>query len=531
MSDDALGPRLARNSLFTGIGLAVSLIAGFVVSPLLLDGLGDRAFGVWVLGVVVGLHLQILCELGGWTALTYRIAAGRARREHGAVGRAIAVYLMLTAATGTLGLLLFLPLAQPLANMLGLPPEFGFELLILAALCGAARPFFFVWDSILKGYERFDLASGFTTARALVWFVVAVAIVRYGGGARALIAAEGLVMVAIFIPGSIVAWRCLRRDGERLLHRPSRDDWRQQWSYGTRIYASSLTDLLQAHSDKILIGGLLSPLGVKSYELGQKIILPARVALGGLARVLIPAIPGLGESAGQERLQRLHRISQKALIAAGFAGLAVLIGAAPTLLRAWLGPSHVEDEMVLALRLLAIGYALDLVTLVPLQIARGMSQLRVEVRSALLISIVGLGLKGLLLYLWGLPGLLCGVILTFLVVTGYRLIAFAPLLGYQPLAHLRRTTMRPALAALVAGGALALCEHLLATPALLAWLGARGPFIARLLIEAPLFLLVWLVGGRLCGLFDEDARLILSLIRGTFRGPRASKFDGHQSTE
>lgn len=517
------GP-LLRNSIYTAIGRVAGLVVGILVSPLLLESLGERHFGLWVLAYAVGHHLNVLSELGSGTALTLAVSRGRATGDTERIRRSLGCHL-LWLGIANLGVLLVAALILvPTARALELAPDFhwrlddptlGLELLVLAIAGAILRPFGLAFDNLLQGCERFDLHGRLAILRAALWLGLSVAAVKLGLGARGLLLADMAVVLVLTLPGT---WLALRELGVSAPSIPTRAELTAHLRYGFGVYIPLVTELLSSQTDKLIVGGALGPVLTKSYEFGQKVTLPARSALVILSQVLFPRVPGLIAEQGMEGLGRLHERAQRALALVSAGSFAVLAGLAPTALAAWLGPARVDEPMVLALRLLALAYVLNLAGAVPIQLARGLDRLRVEIRAALLFAVVGLILRIGLMAGFGFHGLLVGTALSALGLFVYQLFAFAPVLGYAPLDHLRRTTLPGFIAAVVAGGlaySLDLGLEVLGPIGAPAVLGSRGPALVRLILVSTAILLLAGPVITTFGLVDDD---ILRRLRARLSG-------------
>jgi O-antigen/teichoic acid export membrane protein len=529
---EGTGRQLVRNTVFTGLGRVVSLIVGFVLSPYILNNLGDRAFGYWVLAFGFGHHLSILLGFGASHGLIYRLAKARTENDYEGVYRSLGAYILIALGSTALtlvALLLSIPLVTrffdlKLELLWSGGEDFGVELILCAAVATLLRPITLAWDLILQGCERFDEAGKLAVLRALGWGIIVVTLLSNNYGARGLLLGEAILLVTLAIPGTFMAWRALPGEKKGVLW-PTREELSSQLRYGFGIYVSLVTDLLNSHSDKLVLGGQLSAVHVKAYELGQKITLPGRLALVMLGQVVVPSVPGVLREHGEEGLRRLHRVGQKAMLLASSLFVAFLIATAPGFLKSWLGPAAVDPQTIMALRLLALATFFSILTELSIQLARGLGKLKTEIKATLIFSVIGFLLRILLLSLWGLPGLLVGTIVTSLLTSVYLLKAFSTVLGYEILEHLRQTALKPFLCALCGAITVTLIHPQLPTPALPQYLGSRTPHLFALGCDAFVFLSFAGLSGWLLGVIDEDLKSIIvqlkSLLRRMFAGSQS----------
>lgn len=514
------GQQLVRNTLYTGLGRGASLIVGFCLSPYILNTLGTRAFGYWVLAFAVGHHFSIIFHFGASLSLIYKIAEFRAKGDHQAIFRSLGAYFLLSFFSVILSLAAFFALTPFIAPWLGLEPsflwdgqdQFGLELIVCAAASTFVRPVALAWDLALQGCERFDSSGKMAILRALGWAAIVIHLLQNNYGARGLLLGEALLLVVLAIPGTVMAWRALPGSGWKIRW-PSWTEFRDQGRYGLGVYVSLMTDLLNSHSDKLVLGGQLSSVHVKAYELGQKISLPGRMALSMIGQVLVPSVPSVLAKMGQDGLERLHRIGQKGMILCSALFFGFLICAAPTFLKTWLGPIAVDDLTVLALRCLGLSSFLALHSEVSIQMARGLGRLKTEIRATLIFSVVGLILRFICLYHWDLPGLLWGTVGTSLISSAYLLFAFASILNYSPWPHIRDCTAKPILIAFVAGLSVLILDSFLTIPSSYSFFGRRTPYLLTLACQALCFGASASVCGVLLGIIDDDMKTVARQFR------------------
>src|SRR5687767_12779459 len=99
VTDLTSGGRLARNTVWNGIGYAVSLLSALAAVPLLLQTFGADRFGVITLAWALIGSFSVL-DLGfGW-ALTRYTAAGLSSERETELAPIVVTYLAIMAAIG-----------------------------------------------------------------------------------------------------------------------------------------------------------------------------------------------------------------------------------------------------------------------------------------------------------------------------------------------------------------------------------------------------------------------------------------------
>jgi O-antigen/teichoic acid export membrane protein len=478
-TDDGLTRRASLNALASGLDYGARLVVGFVVNPLLVDGLGRYGYGSW----------QILGRLAGYAsvatgrptqALKWTIAASQAsadvdaKRRH--VGSALAAWLLFLPALAGAGALLTWLAPALLAAPPGLagPVRFAAAVLALDLIVDSLVE---IPRAVLRGenlgYKRMGLSSllvalgGGLTALALA----------LGGGLGGVAVAQvattlGTGAVFLRVARTQVPWFGWLRPGLVEVRRfLGLSAWFLLWR--------ALMQLMLA-SDVVLLGLLASVEAVATYTL-TKYLPETLVSL--VAIVVFGVTPGLGGVIGSGDLRRAARVRGEImaatwLIATAVGGGALLWNA--SFVRLWVGREHDAGPLATAL-IVAMVFQFVLIrndaNIIDLTL-----DLRRKVLMGAASAAAALGAAGYLVAVRdaGVPGLCVGFIagrailsLAYPAIVGRALAV--PLAG-QLGAALRPAAVTVALFAVLwrAGVAVGVHSWLVLVPAVLATLAAVG---------------------------------------------------------
>src|SRR5215213_9902648 len=160
-SQQTMTRHVVLSSLSNYIGKFINLISWFILTPFILNQLGDRSYGLWVLvGSVTAYGL--LLNLGITDAVTKYVAEFRARGEIQQTRNIIATGLHLNTGIGLLLIFVSVLLAPFLTNVFHVPAaeeRTATWLFLLSGVgvgltipCGIAV-------AVLRGLQRFDLLN------------------------------------------------------------------------------------------------------------------------------------------------------------------------------------------------------------------------------------------------------------------------------------------------------------------------------------------------------------------------------------
>jgi O-antigen/teichoic acid export membrane protein len=449
---DARAPSLRANTAYNALHSLASLLVGMILTPVLLRHLGVEGFGFWSLLWAIAGSLAVV-DLRIGSAVTRFVADAWARGDLERLARVARAGLTFYLVLGVLevalaGLLLGLP-AQPLAFPEAVSGS-GRLALVAAVAAFAVSSAASVFAGVLQGLQRFDLTALVAIGATLGRGAGLLGVVAAGGGVAALVLVEGLVALAQGLALYGQARRLL--PGLRLAPGgPAGPLFRELGAFGLRLQVAHLAFLASFHGDKLLLSLFLGLPAVAFYEVGSKVAYVMR----GLPLLLVSAVGPVASAleAGGARgeIWRFYLRGTSLLVAAGTPLLVFTTVGAGAILRLWIGEELPEARQ--AVRLLAVGYYVNLLSGMAHTVAVGMGRPDLEMRRSLLVTGLNLGLSASLIPLLGFVGAPLGTALALVAGTLYLLGCFHAAFG-QPLGAVL-TPLRPALLLALPTGAAA----------------------------------------------------------------------------
>lgn len=354
-----LGRRLVRDTLLVASGRGVSLIVWLVVTPVILRKLGAEGFAIWSL--YFGLTSWIGALDLGFSQLALRqVAAARARDDHAEAGEfatlAALGYLLLGACWLALAPMLCAPVLD-LVRVHGVvrpAAEFAFFAAPIAFALGGAS---LTGVMVLQAYARFDLAAiatltvTFAQAGGILWALAA------GHGLHGVISAVllayavggmlTLVLIAIGVRG--FAWVSPFAAAKR---------WRAAIAFGGPLQLANVLAVSHQQVDKLLLTRFASLALVSPYELGLRLA----TTMSSIPQLALSAVaPAAAAMHAREEHARseilFHRANRYVMVITALVA-AMLLGAGPRLLEAWLGHHDRQADIALVGLVLAAVFAL-----------------------------------------------------------------------------------------------------------------------------------------------------------------------------
>jgi O-antigen/teichoic acid export membrane protein len=291
---------------FGYLNQALVMLTGLWLTPFLLHRLGQRDYGLWLVGTQIVAYLGLL-DLGVVALLPRETAyaSGRAQREPEAqgelpllVGRTLRIVLWqmpLVLAAAVIAWWLMPEEWQPLRGPVGL-------LLIGFVIFFPLRTF----AAVLQGLQDLSFLGRLSLISFLVGTAVTVSFAWRGFGLHAL-ALGGLTQQSV---GVVAAWWRLRKNFPEALPQSLPPvgwaDLASAFSKGGWVSINQVAVMLVSGVDLLIIGKLLGPAAIVTYACTGKLI---SVMTNQPAMLMQVASPVLSEMRGSESRERLRQVS------------------------------------------------------------------------------------------------------------------------------------------------------------------------------------------------------------------------------
>lgn len=264
------GRAVARNAASSYVTLLASGLVGFIATPLLLRGLGTRAFGTWSLLLAAAGYLALL-ELGLGTATITRVGACESDGPD-ALGRLVSTSFLLFAVVGACALVLTGVLSIALPTLFSIPHSLSRTASVAFVFIGTSQAL----NSVLSAFSAFLLGTGRMYLVNLSGFVVS-ALVSLIQAAAALLGASLPDLGLVQVLGGLVTLIVFRRQVQRTfptvavkLTKAHRGTARRLLSLGWKNAVSSVAGTVAFGSDLVLIGLLLNPTSAAAYAIALR---------------------------------------------------------------------------------------------------------------------------------------------------------------------------------------------------------------------------------------------------------------------
>jgi O-antigen/teichoic acid export membrane protein len=414
-----LRPSLYRNVLSNWTSTLLAIVYALVITPIVVRTLNDQLYGIWAFlnGLVAYSNLFYM---GLGSALVRYVAEYHTKRDRAALNRLASVVLSLYTTVGLLALAAMAAVAPYVPSIMTgtLAPGTAAAAKATAILLGARLFLMFVasvFSGVVVAEGRYDLFNLVAISGTLVRFACVPLVVR---GPNPLL---GLATVVVATGAAeTLAHAAMARyvdPGLRVrLARPRPSELRLLFGFGFFAFLLQVGDRIISYTDTTVIGVMLGASSVTLYVLPLQLAEYARIAVNGMASVLLPHLMSL-KTLGQEAevgAEYLRSVRTASFVAAFLNVNLLFLGT--SFLRRWVGPSFAGSATPVLACLTAAGFLQSIATqtqwpfCMTLRLVRfPVAVLLVEALANLLLSIVlarPLGIVGVAIGT-AVPALLC----------------------------------------------------------------------------------------------------------------------------
>lgn len=387
-----------KNSVYSILEFAWPIALSIVITPYVVRGLGDSAFGVLSLvSVTLGFFGLLDFGIGGAAIreMAQHLEVGDTRRTSRVLGTLIGAYLVVGAIGAALialmtpalvGHILAIPTAlQPAARFAFYCSAIGFPV----SLLGGALA------SVPKAAQRFDLSTRVAIVFATAGPLVTVFLVLRGYGLPGL----ALASLALGVAGVLVFYRMSLSllKGERIVPALDMGILKDLAGFGAWFLVASIGVTVLYQLDKLLVGSMLSVAAVTYYVVPGNLANRIQGFLAAATQVVFPASSGLFQAGHTESVVRLYRDGTRlTFLLACTLGVPMALFAFP-FLNYWMGPVYAQRSTLVMVLLVATYVLLGLTGL-----AWGMCFGSGRAKVAAVFA-VGMGAADVVLFMWLVP--------------------------------------------------------------------------------------------------------------------------------
>ena len=328
-----------RNVIWGWLGVALNILVGIFLSPIIIRKLGVEQYGVWILLFSLLDYIRLL-DFGFRPAVVNGCArysaAGDWERFSSTVTTALAYALLITG----ICLIAVLTWRQTLLEaVMGSSSLHAIALAVIVpvSVTVGARLVTYPLTGTLEGLQRFDVLNRAYMGSLLVRSVGSVAVLFAGYG----LIAMAWIVLAAQAGESLFTWYCLRRVCPQLAVSPSlirRTTLVDLFRYGRYSAVISTSNLVTFNAPPVILGYMRNAAEVAYFSLPFRVLTYVTEGLTKVADVTASVSAAIHHSGDSQKLWRLAVLTNRHCFAL-FMPLAVYLSLYGTpLVRLWITP-------------------------------------------------------------------------------------------------------------------------------------------------------------------------------------------------
>jgi len=439
---------IPRNVLFNWLNYGILILITFLITPLVVHGLGNTAYGVWgLIGQLLGY--SSLLDFGVRIAVTRFVARHLALAQAREINKVLTTSLIFTCFSAALALVGGVVGAYLLPRLFAIPSELLFQARLSCMVVAAGIAVTFpgsVFHGCVTATSRYDLLSirnisTNVTRALLLWFFL-----RRGYGllAVATISTGTLYLgygLDFLLARRLLPYVRLRREFFDV------STLRSLVTFSVYVFVLSVSWRLIFMTDNVVVGFVLGPVAVTFYTVGLQVADMLRDSLSNITALYAPLASQMDALKQKDSLRRLFLGGARMgllYVLAGVVGLTVL---GPRFLGFWLGESFVDRSGPILI-LLAIETAFYTLALTCSQVLYGMNRHKVNAWLSLSNATANFVLSTILIRWWGAVGVAWGTLIPAFIVEAIILPVYtASILRISLARFYRSVVLRPLIAA------------------------------------------------------------------------------------
>jgi O-antigen/teichoic acid export membrane protein len=334
-----------RSVLWGWLAVALNLVVGVLLSPIIIRKLGAEQYGVWVLLFSLLDYMRVL-DFGFRSAVLNGSARFRARGDWTGVSRVLVTSTTYFVCIFGACMLAVIASRSVLLGAIDVSDSMrptAPTLIVLIAIAVTIRLSFSPLTAVLEAFQRFDVVNAAYIGSLLFRSTASLVVLFAGYG---LVEMAWIVLLAQ-VGESVAIVIGLRRVAPQLTWAPSliqRDVFMGLFQYGRFSALIAASNLVTVNAPATVLGLLRSAAEVAYFALPFRLLMYSAEGLMKVADVTASVTAALDETGDKSKVWRLAVVTNRQCFAL-FMPLAIFLGVYGTpLLRLWVTPEMAENS-------------------------------------------------------------------------------------------------------------------------------------------------------------------------------------------
>ncbi len=390
------------------VNLVLTIIAAFIVSPILVQKLGDESYGIWVLIVSITGYFTVL-DFGVNSAIVRFISKYNATKDYKNAQKTYSTSFALFAVVGLVVVFItaiFASFFKDLFSITAFNQQYIYLVFLIVGIDLALKLTFSVLQGTLKGLHKFPEINAISISLMLVKNVLLVCLLYSGYSLLSL-----ALLQALIGGGRYFLQYYVIKNGHSFLTFSlvdiNKETLKQLYNYSIYSFLIAIAAKVLFFTDSIVIGSLINVSQVTYYAIPSMIVEYMEKFIYAIVAVLIPLISSREAVGNHQKNSELYIIGTRYAILLISPVIFVLAVAGEDFIGLWMGEEYAKPSGSV-LYILLIGYVFLLSQLIANGILKGISKHRILAFILCGEAVVNLGLSVILSPIYGINGVAMG---------------------------------------------------------------------------------------------------------------------------
>lgn len=393
----------------------LTILIAFIVSPIMVNKLGDEVYGVWVLMVSIGGYFTVL-DFGINTALVRFVSKYTATKEYDRAAQMYSSAFLFFSIAGVASLIIVAVLGlyfKEFFNVELFGKRYLYLVCIIIGVDLAINLIFSVLSGSLRGMQKFLELNVILIVTAAIKNVILVGLLLSGYSLLAL----AILQVVTTIVRYLAQYIYIKKKYQFLKFKASlinKKTFKLMFDYSVYSFLIAVALKVLYYTDSIVIGAMVSLQGVTFYAIPAMIVEHLEKFIWAVVGVLIPIISSREAVGEMEENAKIYTIGSKyiLLLCAPVAAVLLIIG--DDFIGIWMGRAYAEPSGQI-LNILLVAYVFAIAQLMAQGILKGISKHKTLAYILCIQAAFNLVMSVLLAPAYGIVGVALGTAIPLLV--------------------------------------------------------------------------------------------------------------------
>ncbi len=410
------GNRVLTNIFSNWSNLLISVVVAFIVSPILVNQLGNETYGIWVLIVSLTSYFTIL-DFGVNGAIVRFVSKYKALKDYQSANKIFSTsfaFFSILAVVVVIFCAIFAVYFKNIFEITQFDQRYLYFVFLIVGIDLALNLIFSVFLGSLKAVGRFVEVNIIAISLNIIKNIIIVILLMKGHSLLAIAMLQLIVNSTKFT----LQYFTIQKFASFLhfsIEDINKESFKQLYNYSVYGFIISVAMKIIFYTDSIVIGAVLDVSQVTFYSIPTMLMQYLEHFIWAIIAVLLPIISAQDALGKNDNNARMYRVGTKYAMLLCAPVFLVLYFAGSNFIGMWMGEQYKEPSGQV-LQVLLIGYFFFLAQLIAHGILKGMSKHKIL---AILLSIEAVANLGLSLYLgpiWGIVGVALGTTIPLLLI-------------------------------------------------------------------------------------------------------------------